>query len=278
MVAVTPLPTSMPGAARPGHGRAAFTLVELMVSITIIVILLGMISGAAAAARAGQRRFKAGADIAKLDAVIRQHYTWCQSLRLPGTGSRADLVTRRISGDMPDNWTDVATLATAARDPATRANLSAPQRTYAGIWRSLQNATPPRPPSADFADAECLYMIVTRGGLADCLKCSDLDGIDTGDTDGDGAAEFLDPWGNPIRFVLWPQAFELPPGTLYFSDGRTRPLIFSAGPDGKGTIAVNDGGNLPTRATGLGGFSAAGGSSADCRADNITNFDAESKQ
>jgi hypothetical protein len=119
-------------------------------------------------------------------------------------------------------------------------------------------------------------MMVTRGGLADCLACSELEGIGTGDTDGDGAKEFLDPWGNPIRYVLWPQAFELPPGTSFFPGGvRTRPLIFSHGPDGLGTTKVNAGGNLPSVAGGLGGVD---GSGTDRRLDNVTNFDAEAKR
>lgn len=262
-------PTAAPaGAAR---GQCGFTLIELMVTAAIIMILVGVTASAAAAARGGQKRFKTTADIAKLDAVIQQHFNWCQSLRLPGTGSRAQLVARRISADMPDTWNDVAYMAGRPGEFT-----SGPQRAYAGIWKTLQAAG--RTPSADLADAECLYLIVIRGGLADCLACSELEGIGIGDTDGDGAMEFLDAWGSPIRFVLWPEAFELPPGTSFFPGGRSRPLIFSAGPDGKGTIAVNAGGNLPTKAGGLGGFAAAGGSSADCRRDNITNFDAEAQR
>lgn len=273
MVAVVGLPRS-PTAAPTGaaRGKCGFTLIELMVTAAIIMILVGVTASAAAAARGGQKRFKTAADIAKLDAVLQQHFTWCQSLRLPGTGSRAVLVSRRISADMPDNWTDVAYMAGRPGEFT-----SGPQRAYAGIWKSLQTAG--KTPTADVADAECLYLIVMRGGLADCLACSELEGIGIGDTDGDGAMEFLDAWGSPLRFVLWPEAFELPPGTAFFSGGaQTRPLIFSAGPDGKGTIAVNAGGNLPTKASGLGGFAAASGSSADCRRDNITNFDAEAQR
>ncbi|MFN9368094.1 MAG: prepilin-type N-terminal cleavage/methylation domain-containing protein [Planctomycetia bacterium] len=274
MVAVAAEPRSAAAAPR-ARGRSGFTLMELMVSISIIAILIGIVAGAAAAARAGQKRFKAAADIAKLDAVIQQHFTWCQSLRLPGGGSRAVLVARRISGDMPDTWADVEFMA----QPANEANFqSGPQRTYVGIWRSLRAANASSP-SATVADAECLYMMVRFGGLADCLACSDVDGIGIGDTDGDGAMEFLDPWGNPIRFVLWPQQFQVPPGGAFFPDvSRTRPLIFSVGPDGLGTTSVNSGGNLVLtggKRSGLGGHD---GSDSDRRADNVTNFDAEAKR
>ena len=270
MNTVAARPRSTAGALRAQGGGAGFTLIEMMVAAAIVMLLVGVTASAAAAARGGQKRFKASADIAKLDAVIQQHFTWCQSLRLPGTGSRADLVARRISGDMPDNWSDVAYMAGRPAEFT-----SGPQQAYVGVWKSLRAANSSSP-SADVADAECLYMMVTRGGLADCLACSELEGIGTGDTDGDGAKEFLDPWGNPIRYVLWPQAFELPPGTSFFPGGvRTRPLIFSHGPDGLGTTKVNAGGNLPSVAGGLGGLD---GSGTDRRLDNVTNFDAEAQR
>lgn len=47
--------------------------------------------------------------------------------------------------------------------------------------------------------------------------CEQLQKSLTGDTDGDGAAEFLDPWGVPLRYE--------------YSIGRTFPVITSAGPD-----------------------------------------------
>jgi prepilin-type N-terminal cleavage/methylation domain-containing protein len=55
--------------------------------------------------------------------------------------------------------------------------------------------------------AECLYMIVT-------LACGDGEARtmfgehSIGDTDGDGAPEFLDGWGNPINFLRWAPGFE----------------------------------------------------------------------
>jgi hypothetical protein len=63
--------------------------------------------------------------------------------------------------------------------------------------------------------------------------------------------EFLDAWGRPIGFVLWPRNLRLPASarTAFFSTkspfdpvmpapsealgGLMRPLIYSAGPDGE---------------------------------------------
>jgi hypothetical protein len=55
--------------------------------------------------------------------------------------------------------------------------------------------------------AECLYLVIT-------LACGDGEarsqfGEDSiGDTDGDGAFEFLDGWGRPIDFLRWAPGFE----------------------------------------------------------------------
>jgi prepilin-type N-terminal cleavage/methylation domain-containing protein len=55
--------------------------------------------------------------------------------------------------------------------------------------------------------AECLYMIVT-------LACGDGEARtmfgehSIGDTDGDGAPEFLDGWGHPINFLRWAPGFD----------------------------------------------------------------------
>ena len=45
------------------------------------------------------------------------------------------------------------------------------------------------------------------GGFAGCLDCAGLrSGKDFKDTDGDdgNCPEFIDAWGNPLGFVLWP--------------------------------------------------------------------------
>ena len=108
--------------------------------------------------------------------------------------------------------------------------------------------------SLRYAGAECLFMAVMQGGISDCLECGELRGADRGDKDGDNAFEFWDAWGNPIGFMLWPAGLQLPPGAgtaFFMSQGRAleqafppegtapspslgmRPLIYSAGPDGK---------------------------------------------
>ncbi len=196
----------------------------------------------------------------------------------------------RIAGDMPANWRDVEVVASNSLFQ-TRA-----QKTYRQFWS--QNGTRL---TDQYADGECLFLTVMYGGFAGCLDCAglrsgkdfkDTDGPDiTGDgiPDGDGCPEFIDAWGNPLGFVLWPAGLSRPDNQLFFDTANSgdeltlgmRPLVFSAGPDGKYGINVGVSSNL-----GLGqncgmpdqydpqlGSVISGEESF--AADNLTNFDAE---
>ena len=55
--------------------------------------------------------------------------------------------------------------------------------------------------------AECLYMVITLA-CGDGEARSQFHESDIGDTDGDGAPEFLDGWGNPISFLRWAPGFD----------------------------------------------------------------------
>jgi type II secretory pathway pseudopilin PulG len=279
----------------------------LLVAVGIILVLLGMMASALSAARGSQRVQATQALITKLDRVVQQHYSSYASRPVPealltGTSPitaahRATYLRRLASAELPDSWADVRAIASgtvSAFGSGTTPRLprTAPQNAYIGLLTSSTVA-----PTDPFADAECLFMIVMMGGVADCLDCEALGTSQKGDTDNDGAFEFLDAWGNPIRFVLWPAGLEVPPGSgKFFSStapfaggtpaaakgGTMRPLIFSGGPDKTNAILVNGTGNLAAGAScGVPAGISAGGldtSGGDARADNITNFDAEARK
>lgn len=178
--------------------RQAFTLVELLVVITIILVLMGLTGAAVSNARGGLKRQATLALIGKLDAVIQQQfasYAGRDVVAATPTARAAEL--RRIAtGDLPDRWEDVKYMAGNA-DQFT----SSHQRAYIAAWNAMNP-----PPTDAYAGAECLFMIVMRGGIANCLDCGDLAAGKIGDKDGDGAFEFWDEWANPIGYILWPGA------------------------------------------------------------------------
>jgi hypothetical protein len=180
---------------------------------------------------------------------------------------------------MPPNWNDVKVIAT---NSSSQFNTRA-QKTYRQFWNQKTQT-----PTDQYADGECLFLTVMYGGFAGCLDCAGLrSGKDFKDVDGDGFQEFIDAWGNPLGFVLWPAGLATPDGNLFFSNGdnssdtltyELRPLVFSAGPNGAYGIDVGASSNLdklqncglPSANTSLGSVL----NSSDA-ADNLTNFDAE---
>ena len=259
----------------PGRHRG-FTLVELLVVIVIILILAGLTGAAVSSARSSGKRRQTQALIAKIDAIVTNHFALISSRSIPasavGAGmSRDAIIRRQITADLPDTWADARA---AAADPAQFPSTAV--RSYASVLQSFN-------PTDQYADAECLFMIVMQGGIAGCVDCSELTSAEIGDIDNDRAPEFRDGWGNPIRFILWPAGLELPIGQKFFvSPKPPRPLIWSVGPDGKGSLTINAGSNLgmgaecgnPANATVL-TFGAWDNSPPDGRADNVTNLDAE---
>ena len=252
-------PGGSPAIERHPSDRPAFTLTELLISVAIILILVAMVAGAVSAARTSAKVNATRSMIDKLNTILMTQLATYESRSVdvsacpPGTSKtayRAWFIRRNmITGDMPDRWTDVQYMA---QNPSQFT--SAPQRAYIAIWNSLTSAQQANDGvPKNNGSAECLFMIVMRGGIADCLDCGALRTSDIGDEDGDGMPEFWDAWGNPISYLLWAPAVELPPGsgTPFFSGARAldanpfassgtiratlgmRPLIYSPGPDGK---------------------------------------------
>jgi prepilin-type N-terminal cleavage/methylation domain-containing protein len=313
-------PGASPGALRrwsmwsERFARGGFTLIELLVATAIIAMLLALVGAAVSATRSNQKIENTRRLIAKIDAILSEQLSRYDSMNVDVSAApsvqtrgafRAWSIRRNyISGDLPDRWSDVEYMAGGTWNANTAA-----QRTYAGIWADAAIA-----PSPAFAGAECLFMIVMMGGIADCLDCGDLKTADIGDVDGDGFNEFLDDWGNPIGFILWPCGVELPAGTgqKFFSGSRQlvdpfsgypsptlgmKPLIYSPGPDGEYgfdrrdetcTLSAQPGSNalfgpgtdcgnhLSATFMNSGGLSLVDG--IDVRGDNITNLDEEAKR
>lgn len=194
--------------------RRAVTLIELLVTMTIIAIISAAVLGTAAAAIESGRSRKTISTVEKISGLIQEKLATFETRRVDlnqaTMNAIAGLPTQALQGkakadvrllgmrelmkmEMPDRWSDV-------REPQqillNRPGLSA---TY---YARLMSSTP----TDLHAGAECLYLTVmyaTGEGEARSLFTSQ----EVGDVDGDGAKEFIDGWGNPISWLRWPAGY-----------------------------------------------------------------------
>lgn len=247
--------------------RPAFTLMELLVVVTVIAILAGMVLGGLNAARETARVAKTRATIAKIDKIIMAKYESYRSRRLPlgsaeleamagqyrslGETPMRALARARMNAtrdlmrmEMPDRWNDVVEADGSVRAPLRLPAVPALAQRY---WSAFNASRADRKTKERWGPAECLYQIVmATPGAAGQFQESEI-----GDSDGDGLKEFRDAWGNPILYLRWPAGFT--PGYRADTDLQTGdapdpfdplrilgpqqsyalyPLIYSAGPNG----------------------------------------------
>jgi hypothetical protein len=268
-----------------------------MVVGTVIAVLTTLSVAGLAATRQRVREEKTRTTIRKLHEIVVGHHESYLRRRVPFTASASDqranaaarleAIRRLMVLEMPDCWADVAASPAAVKSTLPLHLQSGPVLGYASS----------RPASATPAleSAECLYMIVSRGGIEpDLMEQFRSDEI--GDTDGNGAPEFLDGWGNPIRFIRWAPQFSgsvvQKPDAVSFHDPfdpqrsdasayALVPLIVSAGADGLTGVTLSTGWlsatNLArllenTPQLGFGAVADAGEAK-----DNITNHDLVTK-
>jgi len=243
-----------PVAVAAGRPRHAFTLVELMVVIVIIGILASLTLAGLAGVRQRAKIEKTKSTIRKIDAVIQPMYESYLTRRVNISGlqsglpplvlaaERLRLLRATMMNEMPDTWTEAnAALNMRLIDSGYRP--SAVAFRYHRRFAQMES----QPTRATHEAAETLYLILALGGrYPDAIANFRSDEI--GDLDQDTAPEFLDGWGQPIRFRRWPIGFALvtgqPPAPDPFDplritalanppsgDPESFPLIFSCGPD-----------------------------------------------
>ena len=195
----------------------AFTLVELLVTITIIGILAGMVLGAVQMARQGAREYATKATIAKLNSIIMERYESYLTRRVPI--STAGLTPRQAAEvrlgairdlmrmEMPERWTDIEDA------PGVLPYLPSGQNTLREpalhlLYRNKYQPDPSDPSTitvnANYSHAKCLYLIVSMGSPEAMEQFSQSE-IRT-DPD-DGWSYFVDGWERPIYFLRWAPSF-----------------------------------------------------------------------
>jgi prepilin-type N-terminal cleavage/methylation domain-containing protein len=254
---------------RVNEPPAGFTLIELLVTIVIISILSSLTLAGLAVARQRVKADRTETTIRKIHEAVMPHYEQFASRTLPkptfthpnptlatlGTKGVSLIAKRRMMAlELPDGWNDL--LQNNPNDSLWSAS------TYqSGVSRRFHSIVTQNVTVAavqeKWGDAECLWLSVMQGGYANPSIISHFREDEFGDRDGDNQREFIDGWGNPIRFLRWAPKFvsryqpALAAGTaahdafdLAGVDPLARatlfPLIYSMGPDGEPDIECRD--------------------------------------
>lgn len=231
----------------PSSFRQGVTLVELLITITIVSILSAAFLGTSNLAIESSRKARTKSTIGKLHGLLMEKWSEYATRRVDIDPDVLQVVNdniareygdpaiaRRFRGqalaelrllalrelmklEIPDRWSDcigdtVANVPptsgrldfeTDRRRPALLQDRPAITKAYLRRYTSLQ---------ADPKDivtnqgAECLYMVIMLS-TADGEARTMFSEQDIGDTDEDGAPEFLDGWGQPISMIRWPAGF-----------------------------------------------------------------------
>ena len=189
--------------------EAGVTLVELLVVIIIVAILSALTLGGL---RSGAVRAKEGATrllVTKLSDAVMELLEELEDRGFDALDTSAMDLYRQLP--------DTSAFASHSNPPFGPA-----YTTYASTIGTQHQA------------AECLYMIISQTGLSRTLM-ETLHAADVGDTDGNGANEFLDAWGQPISF-----SFSPPNPRLTIAQPRQLPRIWSFGPNGSDETGSGD--------------------------------------
>ncbi len=197
--------------------------------VAIIAILMGIVLAALAATRASTRVERTRATIEKLHNIILPLYEDYRYRRVPLSESDVKNIFNtpalRPYWD-PDNR--FAALPQMSAKAAAMIRLTAlrnlvrmemPERpqdvsllplygTYLpepSVHQAYRNRTNNGARLDKYASAECLYLIVTLLGGEDARVQFRDDEV--ADSDGNGLPEFIDGWGNPIKYLRWAPAF-----------------------------------------------------------------------
>jgi prepilin-type N-terminal cleavage/methylation domain-containing protein len=155
--------------------------------------------------------------------------------------------------EMPDCWDDVPNVNPKNPIPVDAIPLHARRDIIAAFsskGTALQKLADEKSEKIgrEHGPAECLFMIVASS-LYGASELEHFRSDEVADTDGDGAPEFIDSWGNPLLFLRWAPGFvsmrqpavagpplpadrdPLDPLGVDPTTRRLYPLIVSGGPD-----------------------------------------------
>lgn len=196
--------------------RRGFTLVELLIVITIIGIIAALSMAALMGAAEDGRRARARAQVAKLDQLISEKWNSYRFRQMPvripaksrpvfSNRIRLDVMRELQRLEMPDRLTDILddpiSPVPAIQDPTAGGILPQPLPAVTRSYR--RKVTPLAASRLSYDQAEMLYLIIADMRDGDKSALGYFMNSEIGDLDDDGMYELLDPWGQPIMFLRW---------------------------------------------------------------------------
>ena len=201
--------------------RRGFTLIELLVVISIMALLTAMFVVVMARTTENARVAGTRTLIRLLDSALQDRIEGFRSANLRTVATRtfpslsgspelAEALYRNIvfRSTFPQRYQDLYGYDGQATPTTDNAPLFSVVRTKLN--------QPVTDLERNVSSSELLYLILTEGESYG-VPSLNLDGIDAryvADTDGDGLMEFVDGWGNQIRFYNFPTGLLRPSGNL----------------------------------------------------------------
>ncbi len=122
---------------------------------------------------------------------------------------RLDALRDLMRMELPDRWTDITDGPATPFEvvPAQRIARPALSQTFLRRYNAAQ-ALNTNWPTGQYAGAECLYLIVMTALASDEDSRDVFKPDNIRDLDGDSMPEFVDGWGQPIKFLRWAPGFQ----------------------------------------------------------------------
>lgn len=187
-----------------------FTLVEMLIVVSIISIIAAMSMAALMGAAEEGKLARARAQVAKIDQLISEKWNSYRFRQLPvripsstppATAAviRLNVMRELMRMEMPDRLTDVMD------DPVAPGGAFGIQARPALLmaYRRKVLAAPLAATTLSYDQAEMLYLILSEIRDGDKSALEHFMNSEIGDVDGDGLYEILDPWGEPIMLLRW---------------------------------------------------------------------------
>ncbi len=222
--------------------RRGFTLVELLVTISIISILVSIVLFAMSAAQEVAREDRTRAQIARIDALLADKWDTYATRRLdmivrddsgrviqqfePNyriwfSKARVDGVRELMRMELPDRKSDLG-IADSASSSDENSGLPTVLRNPPYLFRAyrrkaLKLLNQQHGPgelvslgarwTSQHQGAECLYLILSQMTDDDKSVLQFFGDTEISDVDSDGMPEIVDAWGTPIGFLRWAPGF-----------------------------------------------------------------------